>query len=493
MKESTKSKKILIIGGGVAGLSTGCYGRLNGYDTEILEMHALPGGLCTSWSRKGYVVDGCIHWLMGTRPGTSFYPLWKEIGALDGLEFYQHKQIYRIEDANGQGVDLPADVDRLEQALIAFAPEDEPVIRELVRLVRAMMAAEMPMDKPQDLYNPVDIVKLVVKMGKSMKTFGTLQAISVGDFLARFKNPVLRTGLPALMSADYSLLIFVMFLATYCKGDAGWPIGGSLAFSRNLERHYKSLGGTIRYQARVAKILVEDDAAKGVLLADGTRIDADIVVSAADGHATVYDWLEGRFRDKRIDALYEEVPLAPTTVQVSLGLECDLGAEPEALTICLDQPLNVGGAENPLLCVRHFNYDPTMAPPGCSLLTGLLNTDYAYWEKLRGDRPAYEAEKARIADEFIRLVTKRFPQIEGRIAMVDVATPCTYVRYTGTWKGAYMSWLASPKYARLMAPGRLPGLKRFYMAGQWANVGGGVPVGVMTGRWTLQRIRKDDR
>jgi len=63
------SKKVIIIGGGVAGLSAGIYGQLNGYDTEILEMHTLPGGQCTAWKRKGYTFDYCIHWLVGTSSG----------------------------------------------------------------------------------------------------------------------------------------------------------------------------------------------------------------------------------------------------------------------------------------------------------------------------------------------------------------------------------------------------------------------------------------
>ena len=41
-------KSIIIIGAGIAGLSAGCYGQMNGYRTQIFEMHNLPGGLCTS-------------------------------------------------------------------------------------------------------------------------------------------------------------------------------------------------------------------------------------------------------------------------------------------------------------------------------------------------------------------------------------------------------------------------------------------------------------
>ena len=82
-------KKVIIIGAGIAGLSAGCYLRMNGYDTEIFELHTTPGGLCTSWERGNYIFDGCIHILAGNgergqtakgdrqknRPSKSEFPL----------------------------------------------------------------------------------------------------------------------------------------------------------------------------------------------------------------------------------------------------------------------------------------------------------------------------------------------------------------------------------------------------------------------------------
>ncbi|MBN1978051.1 MAG: NAD(P)-binding protein, partial [Anaerolineae bacterium] len=41
------NKSIIIIGAGIAGLSAGCYGRMNDYQTQIFELHDKPGGLCT--------------------------------------------------------------------------------------------------------------------------------------------------------------------------------------------------------------------------------------------------------------------------------------------------------------------------------------------------------------------------------------------------------------------------------------------------------------
>jgi len=59
-------KSIIIVGGGIGGLSAGCYAQMNSYRTQIFEMNDKPGGLCTAWQRKGYTIDGCLCWLVGS-------------------------------------------------------------------------------------------------------------------------------------------------------------------------------------------------------------------------------------------------------------------------------------------------------------------------------------------------------------------------------------------------------------------------------------------
>ena len=66
------SNDIIIIGAGIAGMAAGCYAQMNGYKTRIFEMHHLPGGLCTSWQRKGYTFDGCIYYLFGSGTGKPY-------------------------------------------------------------------------------------------------------------------------------------------------------------------------------------------------------------------------------------------------------------------------------------------------------------------------------------------------------------------------------------------------------------------------------------
>ncbi len=95
------SKSIIIIGAGIAGLAAGCYGQMNGYRTQIFELHNHLGGLCTAWDRKGYTFDGCIHYLFGTAPGQAFHHVWEELGALPARPVINHAELMRIVGADG--------------------------------------------------------------------------------------------------------------------------------------------------------------------------------------------------------------------------------------------------------------------------------------------------------------------------------------------------------------------------------------------------------
>ena len=94
-------RSMIVIGAGIAGLSAGCYAQMNGYRSRIFEMHTKPGGLCTSWQRKGYTIDYCIHRLSGSKPGGSMYRLWEEIGLVQGLDLRDLDESYRYEGAGG--------------------------------------------------------------------------------------------------------------------------------------------------------------------------------------------------------------------------------------------------------------------------------------------------------------------------------------------------------------------------------------------------------
>jgi len=93
----------------------------------------------------------------------------------------------------------------------------------------------------------------------------------------------------------------------------------------------------------------------------------------------------------------------------------------------------------------------------------------------------------------VALLDKRFPGLSSQVEMRDVATPVTFHRYTGNWQGTFEGWLLTPATVNLRMKKTLPGLDRFYMAGQWVQPGGGLPSGAMTGRYVVQMMCKRDR
>lgn len=486
------TKKIIIIGAGIAGLSAGCYGQMNGFDTEIFEMHSIPGGMCTSWCRKGYTMDGCIDWLMGTTPKSQFYNYWNELGILKDRKFIAHDIVLQVEDNSGNKLVVYSDIDKLEKQLLEISPEDEPMIKEFADAVRCFTGLNMPMDKPKDMYGMAEWAKMFFKAGSKLNKLSRYNKISVEEFTGQFKNQFLREAFSVMIPKDYTAFVLIMMLATYNNGDAAWPIGGSLEFARDIERKYLDLGGKIHYKSRVESIIVNNDNAAGIRLADGSEYKSDYVVSAADGYTAIFRMLEGKYVNDTIKALYTSTPTSHTSVQVSVGVDYDLSQYPHVISVKLDKPLNIGGVEATYIPFKHFCYDNTLCPQGKSVIKSIIGTKYEYWENLYKNPEGYRAEKERIAAEYIRVFENRFPGAKGKIEIIDVATPVTYVRYTGSWKGIYMSWMTTPENTMLSVPSRLPGLDGFYMAGQWSFSSGGVPVGVITGRWSILRICKDE-
>ncbi|HEY9218372.1 MAG TPA: NAD(P)-binding protein, partial [Phenylobacterium sp.] len=136
-------KSILIIGAGVGGLSTGCYAQMNGYRTLILEMHARPGGVCTSWSRKGYVFDGCIHNLAGTSADSRVQELWRDLGVIPNLEMQAYDELVSVERGDGPPLILHTDLERLDAHLKQLSPADAPLIDELIAAARGFRGFDL--------------------------------------------------------------------------------------------------------------------------------------------------------------------------------------------------------------------------------------------------------------------------------------------------------------------------------------------------------------
>lgn len=493
-------KSIIVIGAGISGLSAGCYGRMNGYGTKIFEMHTMPGGVCTTWTRKNYRIDGCIHWLTGSRLGSSFNSIWQELGAVQGRAFFDHEEYARIEGKDGEELIVYANVDHLEEHMKGLAPEDKDLIEEFATGIRKCLNFPMPVEKAPELFSLADRFGMMRAMFPYMRFFGKWGKITLKEYAQRFRNPFLREVFPLIVNLqnppEFPILALFMTLAWMHKGVAGYPMGGSLEFAKAIERRYITLGGEVQYKSRVSKILVEKGCAVGVRLADGSEHRSDIVISAADGHTTIFTMLDGKFINRKIRRYYTQLPLFPSLVYVGIGVRGSFENVPKTVTgidYPVDEGIEVGGQERKRLSVQFYNFDPSLAPTGRTYVRVMFATDYDYWRRLYSNTERYKAEKQRVAEEVIARLDQRFPKFAENIEMVDVATPMTFVRYTGNWRGSFEGWLISTETLRMRMKKTLPGLKNFYMAGQWVEPGGSLPTAAMSGRNAIQIICRKDK
>jgi phytoene desaturase len=252
-------KKVIIIGGGIAGLSAGIYSAMNGFDTEILEMHTVAGGQCTAWDRKQYRFDYCLHWLVGTSQG-AFNEIWKETNVINNeTEIVNHEIHSRILDQERNEFYIYSNIDRWENYLLEIAPEDEVSIKKMCREMRKSALLE-PFSLPPELRSPLDYIRILPKMLpviNVVRKFGRLTCKEYFDKL-NFKSEKIKSVFYALYGdRNFSALAFIFMLGWFHQKNAGYIIGGSYPLAQRMVEKFESLGGKLSFKKRVAKIMVK--------------------------------------------------------------------------------------------------------------------------------------------------------------------------------------------------------------------------------------------
>jgi phytoene dehydrogenase-like protein len=486
------AKKTLIIGGGVAGLSAGIYAKLNGFDSEIIEMHSVTGGQCTAWERKGYRFDYCLHWLVGTRKGP-FNDIWRETNVLnENVEIVDHEVHTKIYADNGKEFILFTNLDKWERYLCDLAPEDSLKIRRMCNDMRKS-AFLKPYSDPPGLRKPGQTIVSMWGMIPLLILFIKYGRINCDDYFRKlgFKNESLKYFFDAIYgSRDFSALAFIMMFAWFNQKNAGYLIGGSLPMAQRMTARYLELGGRLTTRARVSRIAVENNIAKGVILSDGTEISADYIISAADGHSTIFDMLGGKYLTRKISNAYQNWKLFTPIVQVSFGINRKIESDVPVETWMVKDQLIGRTKTTQGYSIMNYNFDRTMAPDGKSVIVIRFESPWELWKDI--DPADYKTEKEQIEKDSRALLEKRYPGISSGIEVCDVATPVTDVNYTGVWKGSYEGFLPSSKNLMDNINPVLPGLKKFFMAGQWLFPGGGLPPAGQSGKWAIQYICKEE-
>ena len=485
--------KIVIVGGGIAGLTAGIFAQKYGFESEIFEKNANAGGECTGWSRNGFHIDNCIHWLTGTKKSTELYTLWKEIGALgDDVEMVEFDRFYTSFFDEKKAV-LWRDKERTRKELRKLGRSDGKAIDEFIKTVTALERLEMPVEKPFDMMSAMEKMKLGIAMFGALKYVKKYGKVSLKEYAGKFQSPLLRQFFQDYMDSSFNALSLMTSYASFTAGNGNVPKGGSVEMVKRIAEKYQSLGGVIHTKSAVEKVEIDGTKATGITLADGKTIKADYVICACDTSVTFHKLMDRKYMPKQLEKNYEKLKVQ-SAFQASFSVddECAFIHNTEVFPC---REITIGKSVFERMSVKSYWYEPKFSPVGKAVLQvhfTQTEDDYEYWKNLyETDKNAYKKKKLEIAEEIILSISAQYQQINGKIEVLDVLTPYTYNQWTGAYKGSYMSFVMSPKaMEQKNLTGIIDGLENVVLASQWQEIPGGLPYAAAAGKFAVQRIAK---
>lgn len=488
-------KKVVIIGGGIAGLSAGIYARKSGYDVDIYEKNPIAGGQCMGWNRKKHHIDNCIQWLTGTHKNSTLRKLWEDIGALTSdTQFVENDKFY-TSIIDGKCLTLWRDIDKTRKELLQLSPEDEHEINKLLDHVEYAACCQMPVEKPMDMLNVIDYIKLgksMRNMPKVLKEYGKINMVDLAD---RFRHPLLKILLTDYMPKEYQASAFLVSYASVSSGNGEIPVGGSLAMANRIKDKFLNLGGRLYCNNAVKKILIENNKAVGIELKNAETVTADYVISATDT-LEMFDKLLGRnYMNKAWSACYNDEKSYPLSSGFQVAFSIDRDFYPYKDTIIVDcNPFEINKNKFDRMSLKSFQNEKKFAPEGKTVLqTNVIqyDEDYRYWKGLTEEE--YIHKKQELAEIIKNRIVERFPELFGHIDLLDCWTPLTYERYCNSYHGAFMSFIIKKDIKSFQEKGIVEGLTNVFIASQWIMAPGGLPVAAAAGKFAVQRILKKEK
>ncbi len=298
--------RIIVIGSGFAGLAAALRLTAAGHEVTIVEKLDKPGGRAYVFQQDGFTFDAgptviTAPWLI-----TELFDMFGR-KAQDYVTIVPIDPFYRIQFDDGSVFEYNGDQHFIEDNIMRFRPSDITGYREFMKRTK-----------------PIFMKGFVGLADKPFLTFGSMMAVapdlvrlgahrSVYSYVSRFIkderlrmvftfHPLLVGGNPFHTSSIYSMI-------HYLEREWGvhYAMGGTGAVVAAMTRLFREQGGTLRLNAEVTAIPVENGRATGAVLADGTRLDADIVVSNGDVATTYMSLIDARHRSRNSDARFRRM------------------------------------------------------------------------------------------------------------------------------------------------------------------------------------------
>ncbi|MGW2369864.1 phytoene desaturase family protein [Streptomyces sp. NPDC001667] len=485
-----------MIGSGPGGLATAvCLSKL-GKKVAVLEQHYTAGGYTHTYTRRGWEWDVGIHYVghLGRREPVRTLSDYLSEGRLRWAEIGDPFDEYHMA---GRILRAPVGYPAYKAALKEQFPAEAAAIDTFFRMVRQCVPA-----MPGLLLNRFD--STVLRSGLrwyEKRYWPEFAARPACDVVSELTDD---TALRAFLLGPTSLLFvesasrlpFMMVAGVFehFRTGAYYPVGGSSRIAASMLPVIKRSGGDVFVDAEVTEILLHQEHATGVLLADGTRIRARTVISNAGAENTFLRLLPAETSERLgYRELLAERRTSASFVVLFLGINCDPAevGVPRNNILVLEEddgdachagaPHHDKWFPNGLFISFSSAKDPTWPQRRPGRTTGeviafIRPELFTPWEGTRwGARgEGYERLKKQISERLLALLFTYQPQLAGKVAYHELGTPLS-AEHFGRWPGGSLYGLALDT-RNLLAPGPLvrPGtrIRRLYLTGQDALYGG---------------------
>jgi phytoene dehydrogenase-like protein len=484
-------KKVIIIGSGIGGLTAGNLLAQKGHQVTLFEAHHLPGGYTAGFYRKGYYFESGT---LSFEASASVFKAMKDIGVFEKLDFVKQKIRFVSEEIDG----TPENYADYKQMIYAGFPSETETLDLIFADLDQMAGAMGDVDQPMPfLYSGLHQFKAMLpyllnapRLIKLSKQYGDLTS---SEFAARYFEK--DTKLFKLFSGFGYPDMAAMFLGAGLSGIFAdyWTVkGGMQSWADVLAANFKKLGGDLKLDSYIDKIVTKNGTAVGVSCQD-TVYNADYIISAGDYKQTLLRLIDDqRLIPETLKGRIEGAAVSEGFFTVYLGLNLsnqELGNYMKVPHLfALDhQPgcdiYNSGDGEffskTSVSLYSPSMVNPEHAPAGKSSLMLQTAVPYRWMNNWGGgDREAYRQLKEKAMTALIDSASRRIPGLREGIDYQDAATPLTYERFTHNTDGASSAWSWNPKkkfHQNAMSVNIETPVRRLYIGSCWAMQFGGVP------------------
>jgi len=429
----------IVVGSGIGGLVTATQLAAKGAKVLVLESYLIPGGSAGYFEREGYRFDVGASMIFGFGTQGTTNLLTKALEAVNvSLETIPDPVQIHYHLPNNLEVKVHRNYEKFLQELIEQFPHERQGIRKFYDECWKVFNCLNQMDL-LSLEEPRYLTRVFFQ--HPLACLGLVKYLpqNAGDIARRYiSDPVLLKFIDidcyiwSVVPADLAPMINAgMVFSDRHYGGINYPKGGVGQIAQKLVEGLEKAGGEIRYQAKVAKILVENNRAVGVQLTSGKEYLAKRIISNSTRWDTFEKLLpEMPVAEKKWQQRYQK---SPSFLNLHLGVKAELlPAGTECHHILLE---NWEKMEETIFVSIPTLLDPDLAPAGYHIIHTFSPSWVENWQGLSPSEYARAKEEA--ADKIIKRLEEIFPGLDAALDYMEVGTPRTHRRFLNRADGTY--------------------------------------------------------